>query len=356
MKILQVITSLRTGGAEALVANLVPLMREQGHQVDVLVFEGTRTAFMDRLEQNGVKVMSLSMNTNVYQLSNIKRLVPIFRQYDIVHTHNTACQMFVAIAKRWSGAKCKLVTTEHNTDNRRRHIPLFRPLDMWMYRQYDAIIAISDEATQLLKEYTRGKYPIRMIPNGVRVDDYLNAQPHEDLRQEGDIIVEMVAAFRPQKDQDTLIRSLTHLPEPYKVWLVGEGVRRQACEQLASQLGVADRVNFWGVRTDVPQMLKTADVVVMSTHYEGMSLSNIEGMSCGRPFVASEVKGIREITLGAGVMFQEGNDSELATVIQRLAQDKDYRDAVVSRCVARAKEYDVSKTAAGYLRVYEALA
>ena len=89
------------------------------------------------------------------------------------------------------------------------------------------------------------------------------------------------------------------------VWLIGDGVRRRECETIADNLGVNDRVKFWGVRTDVPRLLKTSDIVVMSTHYEGMSLSNIEGMASGKPFVASNVKGIREITEGAGILFEE---------------------------------------------------
>lgn len=355
MKILQVITSLCTGGAESLLSDLVPLMNKNGNQVDVLVFDGKETPFMHKLQDRGVRVMSLGMDANVYRPANIRKLMPVIKQYDVVHTHNTACQMFVALAKRLSDAKCWLVTTEHNTDNRRRHLWWFKPLDMWMYRQYDAIIAISDEAKTLLDNYTHHKFHVATIPNGINVDVFLSSIPYEELRRDDQKVIVMVAGFRPQKDQDTLIRSMTVLPKDYILWLVGDGVRRQECELLARQLGVADRVRFWGVRTDVPRLLKTADVVVMSTHYEGMSLSNIEGMASGRPFVASNVKGVREITQGAGVMFEEDNDQQLADIILRLTGDKDYHDEVVGRCLRRAKAYDVGKTAQGYLAVYGSL-
>lgn len=355
MKILQVITTLLTGGAESLLSDLVPLMNRGGNQVDVLVFDGEETPFMQKLREKGVRVMALSNDKNVYRLGHIRKLMPIIRQYDVVHTHNTACQMFVAIAKRLSGAKCKLVTTEHSTDNRRRHHWFFKPLDRWMYRQYDAIISISDIATKLLKEYIGRGIDVLTIPNGVNVEAYQKAEPYPNEGREDEVIAIMVAAFRVGKQQEVLIRSLLHLPQNVKVWLVGDGPRRAECETLAKELGVAERVRFWGVRTDVPRLLKTADVVVMSTHYEGMSLSNIEGMASGRPFVASNVKGIREITEGAGVMFEEGNDKELAEIILRMTGDKAYRDAVVGRCLARAKEFDVSKTAEGYMDVYRGL-
>lgn len=343
------------GGAEGLISELASLMNKYGNQVGVLVFDGEETPFMRKLHERGVMVMTLGQNENVYSLGNILKLIPIIKQYEIVHTHNTACQMFVALAKKLSGAKCKLVTTEHNTDNRRRHIRCFKPLDMWMYRQYNAIIAISDEAKSLLENYTNHKYNVIAIANGINVDDFLNATPYEDLRKDGQKIIIMVAAFRPQKDQDTLIRTMQRLPKDYALWLVGDGVRKPECEHFAQQLGVADRVKFWGLRTDVPRLLKTADMVVMSTHYEGMSLSNIEGMASGKPFVASNVKGIREITEGAGVMFEEGNDKQLANTIMQLMNNKAYHDDVVDKCLARAKEYDVSKTAEGYLAIYDSL-
>ncbi len=355
MKILQVITSLCTGGAESLLSDLVPLMNRDGNQVDVLVFDGEETPFMHKLQERGVRVMSLSENTNVYRLGNIRKLMPIIKQYDIVHTHNTACQMYVALAKKLSGAQCKLVTTEHSTDNRRRHLWWFKLLDLWMYRQYQAIIAISEEAKVLLEDYTNRQFPVTAIANGINVDTFFSAAPYEEMKSEGQKVIIMVAAFRPGKEQDTLIRCMKILPQDYQLWLVGDGVRRQECEQLARQLGVDERVKFWGVRTDVPRLLKTADVVVMSTHYEGMSLSNIEGMASGNPFLASNVKGIREITKGAGVMFEEDSDKQLAEIILQLMIDKAYRDEVVNRCLNRAKEYDVSKTAERYLTVYHSL-
>ncbi len=355
MKILQVITSLRTGGAENLISEMVPLMRERGHEVDVLVFDGQETAFMRKLREKGVKVMALGMNVWVYRPQNIRRLMPIVKQYDIVHTHNTACQMYVAIAKKLSGAGCRLVTTEHNTDNRRRHIWWFKSIDRWMYRQYDRIVAISQQANDLLLSYIGPGFMARTIPNGVNVEAFHSADPHAEMRSKDDFVVIMVAAFRPQKDQDTLVKAMAFLPSKYKLWLVGGGDRKAFCEQLAQDLGVTDRVTFWGLRNDVAQMLKTADVVCMSTHYEGMSLSNIEGMAAGKPFVASRVNGITEITEGAGVMFEDNDEKELANIIERLATDSAYYDEVAVRCLQRAKQYDINKTVEGYCEVYAQL-
>jgi glycosyltransferase involved in cell wall biosynthesis len=92
MKILHVITSLTTGGAENLVSELVPALNCESLQVDVLLFNGEDTPFKKKLEKNNIKIISFGENPNVYSIKNLFKLIPIIRKYDIVHTHNTACQ------------------------------------------------------------------------------------------------------------------------------------------------------------------------------------------------------------------------------------------------------------------------
>ncbi|MDE5998936.1 MAG: glycosyltransferase [Bacteroidaceae bacterium] len=133
----------------------------------------------------------------------------------------------------------------------------------------------------------------------------------------------------------------------------GEEALMENCKALAHEIGVAERVEFLGGRTDVAQLLQEADVVVLSSHYEGLSLSSLEGMACGKPFVASDVEGLRDIVGGYGVLFPEGNEKELAQIIRRLCEDRNYARVVANRCVERAKLYDVHVTTQRYLALYE---
>ena len=355
MRILQVITSLKTGGAENLVSELVPLLNDKNHQVDVLLFDGDDTPFKQKLENKGIHIISLCDNTNVYNIKIIFKLIPIIKRYDIIHTHNTACQMYVALAKFISQAKCKLVTTEHSTENRRRFIWWFKPIDKWMYKQYDTIISISQIATDFLVKYIGDHYNLKTIPNGVNIKKFCDAEPIEHIRNDGDVIITMVAGFREGKDQNTVIKAISKLPENYKAWIIGDGIRRPVLESLIDELKVSNRVKLWGVRTDVPQLLKTSDIIVMSSRYEGLSLSNIEGMSVGKPFVASDVKGLHEVTEGAGLLFPYQDVDILVEEILRLTSDKNYYHEIADRCLERAQKYDISKTVDGYLNEYKVL-
>lgn len=349
MRILHVITSLRTGGAEHLMVDLLPRLRDLGNVVELLVFDGTRTPFYEQLEAKGIKIHSLRIGGNVYNPMNAIKLIPFMKRYDIVHTHNTAPQLFASFGKLFT--KTKLVTTEHSTSNRRRNKKWYRPIDLWMYNRYAKIICISEPSEDSLKSYIGNKSTIITIKNGIDVERFVNAETI-DLGLSDCKKITMVAGFRYEKDQPTLIRALTYLPNEYHVILVGDGEKRTELESLIESEGLHERVHLLGIRTDVPQILKSSNVIVMSSHREGLSLSNVEGMCSGHPFVASDVEGLREVTKGYGILFPHGDSQALAEIIKKLCTDKEYAASVASRCQERAKQYDISKMAEGYQKIY----
>lgn len=359
MKILYIITSLEMGGAEKLVVDMLLRLREKGHEVELLTFSGKRTPLYQKIEQEGVKIHHFGVNAKMYNPMNVLKLASFLKhnRYDIVHTHNTAPQLFAAIAS----VLCSVVlcTTEHNTSNRRRNWKWYVPLDRWMYRQYQSIVCISDQAEINLKAYLgKGKYAISTIYNGIDVKSFANAAPSDELlMQKGNRkAIVMVAGFRYEKDQDTLIKAMTYLPKNgYELWLVGDGKRRENLEQLIKNLKLEQQVKMLGLRNDVPQILKASDVVVMSSHFEGLSLSNLEGMSVGKPFIASDVDGLREVVKGYGVLFSHGNAEELASEIQHLATDEKYSQQVASKCWQRAQMFDIEKMVESYEKVYKSL-
>ena len=350
MKILQVITSLLTGGAEHIVVQLAE-WNEAHAGGDIQ------------------PIRIIRLGKGVYSVRYIWQLARLMRHYDIVHTHNSSPQLFVACAKVLCmlvhGRVPMLCTTEHNTSNRKRNWKWYAPIESWMYSRYSHVVCISKIAEDKLREYMGGKWlevsapcyhRISTINNGVDVDRIFTAQPDADLlRLKGPRrAIVMVAGFREAKDQDTLVRAMTHLDKQrYELWLVGIGTRQPEVEALARQSGVSDRVRFLGLRMDVPNVLRAADIVVMSSHWEGLSLSNVEGMSAGKPFLASRVNGLREVTEGYGILFAEGDDAEVAAIVSRLSADRALYEFVAARCHRRAMQYDLGKMVERYYAVYQ---
>ena len=350
MRILHVITSLRTGGAEKLMVDLLPRLRDMGNKVELLLFDGTRTPFYEELENSGIKIYSLSVGGNVYNPLNIFKLRKYLKKYDIVHTHNTACQYFIPLAKIISCSKCKLYTTEHSTNNRRRQYKLFKISDKFIYNKYHTLVSISKKATETLKAFIGEKHNIATIENGVDISKFNNIS--KPILNKTFKIISMVAGFRVEKDQDTLIRAISLLPESYKLWLIGDGERRQELENLVTSLSLEYRVKFWGIRNDIPQLLEQTDIVVLSSHWEGLSLSSIEGMASGRPFIASDVDGLHEVVNGAGILFPHQDVHTLTNEIKKLTTDNNYYNTIVKQCQERASQYDINIMAKKYNNIY----
>ena len=363
MRILQVITSLDMGGAETLVVNLIPRLQALGNTVDLCIFNGKETPLTHRLKKESPQTKIYALGHGVYNPLYIIKLARIMKNYDIVHTHNSSPQLFVAIASLFS--QTNLVSTEHNTSNRKRNWKWYRPIESWMYGRYDHVICISKIAEEKLREYMGGEWLVKSsnkyksittINNGIDVNAISEATPCKELLdlKESRKSILMVAGFRKQKNQDTIIRALTLLDkEKYEVWFAGIGERMEEVKQLALSLGVNDRVRFLGLRTDIPNVLRAADVIVMSSHWEGLSLSNVEGMSAHKPFIASDVNGLKEVTKGYGILFPHEDAKALAEEIEHLASDEAYYNEIAERCYNRALEFDISNTVSGYADVYK---
>lgn len=356
MKILHVITSLRTGGAEKLMVDLLPRLKERGHDVELLLFDGTDTPFRRAAEKAGITVHDLGKGGSVYSPAKLLKLLPYLRKYDVVHTHNTAPQLFAAIGS----VLCSVVlcTTEHNTSNRRRGWTWYAAIDRWMYNRYRHVICISQKAEENLRKHIgRSKAKICTINNGVDIAKYAEAPASGELGSiaPGSRKIMMVAAFRWEKDQDTLIKAVKELPARFHLFLVGDGARRPGLEALVDELGIAARVHFLGLRSDVPNLLHAADYVVMSSHFEGLSLSSVEGMSVGRPFLASDVDGLREVVKDHGVLFIHEEGKDLAAKIMELENSPEKYRSVSESCRKRASEFDISKMADGYSAIYKSI-
>lgn len=345
---------MRTGGAEKLVCDMLPLMRDQGHQVELAVFDGTPGHLLESVRQHGITVHIFGHGLkSIYNPQHINKLKSTIGRVNIVHSHNTSAQLFTALA---APAGTTLVTTEHNTDNRRRHLRLLRPLDIRLYRRYKAIACCSEAVASSLLNYLGPEFADRtsVIENGIDLSAYsASASGTPAASNETDIL--MVAAFRPQKDHLTALRALSLLPSETTLSFAGEGSTRPQIEAEVRRLGLEKRVRFLGPVSNVAERLQAAGIALLSTHYEGLSLSSIEAMASGTPLVASDVSGVREVCGGAALLFPEGDAEALAAILADLLKDPALRRQTADRCRKRAARFDIRTTTQAYLDLYTRL-
>lgn len=360
MRILHIINSMKMGGGQSLLVELAPLQEERGNDVTILeLTQAIDKTLIQKVKEMGVNVISLKGENSVYSPINVFKIIPYLKQYDIVHVHLFPAQYWVALAKLISGCKTPIITTEHSTKNKRRGKWVFKIIDTYIYNRYEEVIACADKALETFKMYYPNVSAIS-IPNGVNISKYRDASAYSKHELAGideeSFVATMVARFIPSKRQDTLVKAISLLPSKFHAILVGgqpndEGLLR--VKKQAGQLKVLDRVHFLFLRGDVPQILKSSNVIVMSSEYEGLSLSSIEGMAGGKPFIASDVNGLREVVKGAGILVKCGDAKQLATEIKRLSEDKSYYSDVVAKCMERASHYDIHDVADKYLEEYK---
>ena len=358
MKVLLVINSLATGGAEKLLLDTIPRYVDAGITMELLLLNGKDTPFLEKLkEKSAIPIYSLSSGS-VYNPMLIYKLRKYLKEYDIVHVHLFPSLYWIALCKWIFSIKTKIIFTEHSTSNRRRNT-FFTVFDRFIYRQYNLIIAISENVKENLNSHIKNhKIKIIVIENGVDVEKIKKALPLNNFKAKGqkDIkYVIQVSRFQYPKDQNTVIRAFSHLPEDIELLLVGSGKGLKASKKLARELNLEEKIHFLGIRTDVPNLLKTAAIVILSSHYEGMSLSSIEGMASGRPFIASDVPGLTSIVKGAGILFPLGDEKKLASHILDLLNDETLYADIVLKCQERAAKYSIENMVENHIKLYKCL-
>lgn len=355
MKVLQVINSLGTGGAEKLIIDSLPVYMEKGVQIELLLLDSRETPFLRKFKtSSNCKIHSIGAGS-AYNPKYILKIIPFLKKFDLVHVHLFPALYWVGIARILSFSKVKLIFTEHNTSNKRRNLWVFKIFDRIIYSFYDKIVTIANEVDRNLRQHLKcNTSKFELIENGINLVSYRNAIPllKAEFFEKDDTILIQVSSFRAQKDQPTLIRALKLLPENFKLLLVGKGPLKEENEQLVEKLDLSSRVIFCGIREDVPSLLKTADLVVLSSHHEGLSLSSIEGMASGKPFLASDVPGLTEVVEGAGILFPEGDEKSLANELLKLSENPEYYKKIAASGLKRSQKFDIEVMVDKYIDSY----
>jgi glycosyltransferase involved in cell wall biosynthesis len=133
---------------------------------------------------------------------------------------------------------------------------------------------------------------VRYVPNGI---DLARFATDGARRGGGGPVIGTVAALREEKNLGRLIRAFAHLPgsSGCRLAIVGDGPERPGLAALAESLGVAERVDFLGHRTDTPELYAGFDIFALSSDTEQMPLSVIEAMASGLPVVSTDVGDVR---------------------------------------------------------------
>lgn len=363
LRVLNIINSFAVGGAENLLQEMAKIMKSKGLDIEILLLTKENDYYSMELKKNGIIVKWTGIN-DIYsfkQIIEIKRFLEK-NDYDLVHTHLFPAQYWYVLAKSLSTKRTiPSITTEHNTFNRRRNYPLFKLVDSIIYKQYHKIACISKATEKTLHNWV----PVIQdktitIHNGINIEKFNFIEPYHPSEivsglDERNQIILMVARMDEQKDHETVIYATQYLPDDMHILFVGDGPKRKKYEDLVNKMDLKNRIHFLGFRHDVPKLMKSAHVFVLSSHWEGFGLVAIEAMAAGLPIIVSDVPGLRDVVGNAGWLFQKGNSNELAKKIIKLLNSKKETDKLKEKGLQRARVFSIENTVQQYINLYKSV-
>ena len=256
-------------------------------------------------------------------LRRIAEVRALARRADVVHLHSSKAGAIGRLARLTLGpAAAPVVFTPHGWSWQAggRFVPVYRVFERLTAPLADAIIAVSDgEKAAGTRHLGRRGGRVVVVENGVDTEEFRPDGPRAERTDDPLLVV--VGRLAYPKAQDVAVRALARVTDRRaRLRLVGEGPDHDILASLAQELGVADRVELIGAVPDPAPHVRAADVVLLPSLSEALSLAMLEAMACGAAIVATEVPGSNALD-GAGLLVPPGDPAALAAAVDRLLAD-----------------------------------
>lgn len=361
IRVVHFVTGGFSGGATQVAIQLVNASLAGSEVIPLLVLRRKRRtdpARIAELESAGIPVRVVPGWSHAASIVSLFRICREFRP-DILVAHGFSEHLWGRYAGLVAGVP-HLVHVEHNT--RERYTRWRRAQTRWLARRTSRIVGCSEGVRQALLEMGMPPERTIAIPNGIRLEPFAEASARPLAGRTPGIV--MVSRMSRQKDHPTLIRAVALLRDrglSPPVLLAGAGKRqhRAPLERLAAELGLSRQIQFLGLCRNVPELLLTHRIAVLSTHYEGMPLALIEGMAAGCAVVGSAVPGVREVIDHGvdGLLVPEGDAVALADALERLLRDLALAERLgISAQEMVVREYTRERMGARYEHLFQTLA
>jgi glycosyltransferase involved in cell wall biosynthesis len=348
LRIVQYITPSHIGGAEVHVIALSEKLRERGHQVTVICPRGR--PLTAELIARALPVWAPRTTGKVDPVLLLRLARRLRRDgAQVIHTHLSTASLLGSLAARLAGIPS--LATVHGLNTRT------------CYNYARAIIAVSNAVRHHLVNQGLPPERITVIHNGVDLRAFSRAAGGAEVGQhwgipeagtpppsrarggEGAVLV-TVGRLAPAKGHRDLLHALAVLVLADSRWrevrllIVGAGALLSELRHEAQRLGLAERVVFVGFHRDVLPFLQAADIFVLPSTQEGLSLSALEAMAMSKPVVACRVGGTPEVVVDGqtGLLVSPGRPAELAGALERLLSHPEEAKAMGAAGQQRVRE------------------
>jgi len=347
MKICHVITRLIVGGAQENTVSTCIGLRKLGHEVDLVIGPqtGPEGSLYDQAREAGVPMIvveELRRAPNpIHDLGAGAALRRLFvgKRYGIVHTHSGKAGFIGRIAAKLARAPI-IVHTIHG--------PSFygyqNPIGNWLFRWAEQVagecttqfVSVADAMTeQYLAAGIGRSNQYVTIHSGMNIDAFLSARRDDSLRESlgispADLVVGKIARLFRLKGHEFLFEAAPRIVAAVpnvKFLLVGDGVYRERFERRVAEMNLRGYFVFAGLipPSEIPRYVASMDLLVHLSLREGLPRALPQALACGKPVVAFDVDGAREVCVDGetGFLLRAGDANGLANAVIRLLQDRE---------------------------------
>lgn len=363
MRILQLISSGGYYGAESMIVNLAESLEKLGHHCTLGLFDNVhrpKNDFAEVAETQGITVERIvSKGRMDWNAVRAIRECVNRRRIDVIHSHGYKADAYALAAVGRN--RQPLVSTCHNWLMTSVPLRVYRFLDLFCLRSFDACVAVSADVAAILRSFRIPEARITTIANGVNLSRFRSAHPAYLERSEATkgLIVGMVGRLTPEKGQEFLLRAAPGILEQFPQTLfvfVGDGPSRQDLEELVQDLDIAPNVRFLGQRRDMPELYAAMDVFVLPSLREAMPMVVLEAMAAGKLVIATRIGDIPKLVVHekTGVLVKPQDIAGLRDAILRLITQPEVRAHLAANGSALVdRNFSAEVMARQYEGVYE---
>ncbi|MNF50164.1 2-deoxystreptamine glucosyltransferase [compost metagenome] len=357
------------GGSGVVATELGLELARRGHEIHFITYsQPVRLALLSQnVHYHEVNVPEYPLfHYQPYELALSSKLVDMVKLYkiELLHVHYAIPHAYAGyMAKQMlkdEGIDIPMVTTLHGTDiTLVGNHPFYKPAVTFSINKSDYVTSVSQSLKDDTLKLFKIKNEIQVIPNFIELDKEENATSvcHRSvMANENERIITHISNFRKVKRIPDVIKIFYNIQKeiPAKLMMVGDGPEKEKAEYLCQELGILDKVIFFGNSNEIDKILCLTDLFLLPSETESFGLAALEAMACGVPVISSNSGGLPEVNFEgvSGYLSNVGNTDEMAQNALKILKD----DAVLSKfkenALDIAKKFDIKNILPLYEDLY----
>lgn len=359
------------GGSGVVATELGLELARRGHEIHFITYsQPVRLALLNpNVHYHEVHVPEYPLfHYQPYELALSSKLVDMVKLHkiELLHVHYAIPHAYAGyMAKKMlkeQGIKIPMVTTLHGTDiTLVGNHPFYKPAVSFSINHSDVVTSVS----QNLKDETYRLFDIKrditVIPNFIEVDKNktdVNSQCHRSLiATETQKIITHISNFRKVKRIPDVVKIFFEIQKqiPSKLMMVGDGPEKEAAENLCNELGISDKVIFFGNSSEINEILCYSDLFLLPSETESFGLAALEAMACGVPVISSNSGGLPEVNKEgfSGYLSNVGDVKDMAKNAIAILSDDEKLTNFKKNALIVAQEFDIQNILPLYERLYK---